>query len=405
MTSRGLFLSLVAALAAMAGWQLAAAQDGDAPFASAGEAGDALRQANAALIGARTRGERLEREAQAATAAADRTAHEAAAVAARIQQSEAEIQVARARIALIDRDRAALRLRIAARQEPVVRLTAALQLMARRPLAFSLMRADSLRDTVYLRAVLETALPEVRLRTAGLRDEIARGRALQARARAEAARLRESETGLGERQRQLAAVESRQRIESRAAQGTASREADRALALAEETRDLSALVGQLEQDGSLRRQLAALPGPVVRPARPGDVLIVEDTSAVASSAAAFSWVLPVTGRMVRGFGDAGTDGTTQGLTFAPAGGAQVVAPAGGRIAFAGDYRGYGRIVIVEHDGGWTSLVTNLGRIDVTVGDRVVQGSPLGNAEPGRPTVTVELRKNGTPVNPLQVLKG
>ena len=325
-------------------------------------------------------------------------------MAARIQQSEAEVAVARARIALIDRERDGLRLRLAQRQEPVVRLTAALQLMARRPLAFSLMRSDSLRDTVYLRAVLETMLPEVRTRTAGLRAEINHGRALQASARAQAARLRESQSGLAERQQQLAGIESRQRIESREAEGTASREADRALALAEQTRDLTALMGQLEQDGSLRRQLAALPGPVVRPARPGDVLIVEDAGPLAASTATFSWILPVSGRVVTGFGATGPAGPAQGLTFAPAGGAQIVAPAQGRIAFAGSYRGYGRIVIVEHDGGWTTLVTNLGRIDVAVGDRVVQGSPLGNAAPGRPIVTVELRKDGAPVNPMQVLK-
>jgi septal ring factor EnvC (AmiA/AmiB activator) len=82
----------------------------------------------------------------------------------------------------------------------------------------------------------------------------------------------------------------------------------------------------------------------------------------------------------------------------------VVAPAAGRIAFAGPYRGYGRIVIIEHDGGWTSLVTQLGRIDVAVGDRVVQGSPLGNAGPGRPVVSVEVRKDGAPVNPMTLIK-
>ena len=46
------------------------------------------------------------------------------------------------------------------------------------------------------------------------------------------------------------------------------------------------------------------------------------------------------------------------------------------MAFAGDYRGYGRIIIIDHDGGWTSLITNLGRLDVAVAARVVQGSPL-----------------------------
>ena len=211
MTPRQTLLAVIMALGCLAGWQGLAQ---DAPFESADQAGDALRQATRALAEAQQRGDQLEGEARRTTAAADRTASQAAAVAARIQQSEAEIALAQARVTAIDHQRAALRLRIAARQEPVVRLTAALQLMARRPLVFSLMRADSLRETVYLRAVLETMLPEVHRRTAGLRSEIVRGRQLQDSARTASVQLKASEQALTVRRQQLAAVESRQRIES-----------------------------------------------------------------------------------------------------------------------------------------------------------------------------------------------
>jgi hypothetical protein len=397
MTSRPTLLGVILALACLASWQGFAQ---DAPFESADQAGDALRQATRALAEARRRGDQLEDAARRATAAADKTASEAAAVAARIQQAEAEITLSRARVSAIDRQRAALRLRIATRQEPVVRLTAALQLMARRPLVFSLMRADSLRDTVYLRAVLETMLPEVQRRTAGLRSEIVRGRQLQDSARTAAAQLKASEQSLTVRREQLAAVESRQRIESRSAQGIASREADRALALAEDTRDIVALMERLRADGSLRSQLAALPGPVPRPDRPGSMLMIDEAPPTRGPSLGFSWILPVSGRIVTGFGDSAAGTRSVGVTLAPAASAQIVAPAAGRVAFAGDYRGYGRIIIVDHDGGWTSLITNMGRLDVAVAARVVQGSPLGLAGPGRPTVTVELRKDGTPVNPL-----
>jgi septal ring factor EnvC (AmiA/AmiB activator) len=74
------------------------------------------------------------------------------------------------------------------------------------------------------------------------------------------------------------------------------------------------------------------------------------------------------------------------------------------VAFAGPYRGYGGIVIVEHPGGWTSLVTGLARIDVRVGDTLVAGGPLGVAGQGQPTVTLELRRDNEPVNPLQFLR-
>ena len=397
MTSQKAFLAITLALVGLAGWQSLAQ---DAPYESADQAGDALRSATRALAEARQRGDALEDAARRATAAADRTASEAAAVAARIQQSEAEILLAQAQVAAIDRQRAALRLRIATRQEPVVRLTAALQLMSRRPLVFSLMRADTLRETVYLRAVLETMLPEVQRRTAGLRSEIERGRQLQDKARRAARDLKASEQALDQRRQQLAALESRQRIASRSAQGIASREADRALALAEDARDITALIERLRADGALRSQLAALPGPVPRPDRPGSMLVVDEGAPAQVSGAGLSWIMPVSGRIISGFGDAVGGARAMGVTLAPAAGAQVIAPAAGRVAFAGDYRGYGRIVIIDHDGGWTSLVTNLGRLDVAVTARVVQGSPIGLAGPGRPTVTIELRKDGTPVNPL-----
>jgi septal ring factor EnvC (AmiA/AmiB activator) len=71
------------------------------------------------------------------------------------------------------------------------------------------------------------------------------------------------------------------------------------------------------------------------------------------------------------------------------------------VAFAGAYRGYGQIVIIEHPGGWTSLVTGLAQLDARVGDTLVAGSPLGTAGPGAPVVTLELRQNGKPVNPLE----
>lgn len=401
--SRLLLAGVALALAPVAAWQWAAAVDGPA-YQSTGEAGSALRQAQASLAEAQGRADKLEAAARTATAAADRTAQAAAAIAARIQQSEAEIRMSEARIALIERERADLRRRIAVRQEPVVRLTGALELIARRPLAFSLLRADSLRDTVYLRAVLETMLPEVRRRTATLRSAVTRGHALQEQARGEANRLRASRSGLDERRRQLAALESRQRIASRAASGTASREADHALALAEETRDLTALMAQLGRDGQMRDMLSALPGPVQRPDRPGAVLMVEDAGPVARGEAQLAWILPVSGRVTTGFGEAGPAGPSQGLVLAPVASAQIVAPAAGRIAFAGAYRGFGQIVIVEHAGGWTSLVTGLGRIDAGVGDKVVQGSPIGIAAPARPLVTVELRKDGVPVNPLAALR-
>ena len=393
----------------IAGWQIAA-QQGSA-FDSANQADLALKTALIEQSKSRQRAERLEAQARAATAAADRTAQEAAAVAARIQEAEAQIAAANARIAVIERQKAALRNRIAVKQEPIVRLTAAVQLMARRPLVLALLHPGSLEETVHMRAVLETIVPEVEKRTAGLKAEVARSRALQASVRDAQQNLRESRSTLSDRRRQLASVEARQRLESRAAMGTANREVDRALALAEEARDLRGLLVQLEKDGALRAQLAALPGPVLRPSDPTRANSVSLTQPAAEQPGkGISYILPVSGRLVTGFGEKLASGPAAGTTLAPQSGAQVVAPAAGRIAFAGPYRGYGRIIIIEHPNGWTSLITQLGRVDVMVGQQVVQGAPLGQAEQSQrqgaqPLLTVELRKDGTPVNVMSVIGG
>lgn len=406
-------LALIMTLTAISGGALFVAQSGaqvatslSGSFQSADAAREALQRARNEAAEADQRGTRLEREARAATIAAERTAREAAALAARIQQAEAGIAAAEARTSLIEGERRALQTRLAERQGPLIRLTAALQRLARRPVALSALRPGSLRETVYLRALLETTIPEVRRRTSALRTEIERGRQLENEARQALTVLREGEETLGQRRQQLAAIETRQRLESRRRSGDADREAERALALAEEARDLDTLVSRLDKAGGLRKELAALPGPVMRPSNP-QISRVADTAAPSSSptGAPQQYQLPVDGRTLAGFGSVPEGGVrTRGITLAPRAGAQVIAPAAGRVAFAGPYRGYERIAIIEHGSGWTSLVTGMARIDVNVGDELVDGAPLGIAAVDRPSVTLELRRAGTPVNPLDYVR-
>jgi murein hydrolase activator len=373
------------------------------------EAEAALTRAARESRRAEARAARLTREAEAATQAATRAANETAALAARIQQAEAEIEVARARYSIARGERADLAAQLATKQEPTARLAAALQTAARRPLTLSALQPGSLKDVVHVRAVLASAVPQIRQRTAALRSELDRGRALEQQAASALDQLRTGESALRDRRVELSARENQQRLASRNARGAAQREAERALALAEEARDLDGLVDRLDEVAALRRELAALPGPVLRPKNlAADLAPPPPAGPVPAATAApppADFQLPVQGRTLVGFGarrDSGLAST--GLTLAPVAGAQAVAPARGRIAFAGAYRGFGRIVIIEHAGGWTSLVTGLDRIAVSVGDNVIGGSPLGVASGGSSPVTIELRRAGEPVNPLQYLR-
>ena len=409
--SRRAFLAPFAAAGLCAALLLALPEISAAPPAlllAPEEAEAQLARAARASRRAETRAARLTLEAEAATEAATRTAREAAALAASIQQAEADIEVARARYSLTRAERAALTARLADQQEPTARLAAALQTASRRPLALSALQPGSLKEVVYVRAVLDSAVPQIRERTAGLRADLQRGRALEADAARALSALRASETDLRTRRQNLAALEGQQRLASRNARRAALREAERALALAEEARDLDGLVARLDDIAAVRRELAALPGPVLRPkdlAAAPSTAPAPTPSASASAPPPRDFQLPVDGRMLLGFGARRASGlVSSGLELAPVAGAQVVAPASGRVAFAGPYRGFGRIVIIEHEGGWTSLLTGLARVDAEVGDNVIAGSPMGAAGGRDAPVTFELRRDGIPVNPLQFLR-
>lgn len=380
------------------------------------EAEAALVRATRASRQAESRAASFTAQAEAASEAATRSAREAAALAAKIQQAEADIAIARARLTIARSQRAEVSARLAAKRAPTARLAAALQTAARRPLALSALQPGSLEDVVHVRAVMSSAVPQIAQRTASLKRDLDRGRALEAQTARAITQLQDGESALRQRRTELAAIEQRQRVASRSARGSALREAERALALAEEARDLDGLIETLDDIAALRSDLAALPGPVLRPPD----LLTQPTSGeaatpdpapaplptgLASAPGPRDWQLPAQGRIVLGFGARRTSGLpSTGLTLAPPVDAQVVAPARGRVAFAGPYRGFARIVIIEHDGGWTSLVTGLAQVDVGVGDQVIGGSPLGRASGGAQPLTIELRQRGTPINPLQYMR-
>lgn len=395
------------ALAAQESLNISAATASVAGFGSTEDARQSLERAQATAEFAQQRAVKFSQEASLATAEIDRLAKESAALAAQIQQGEADILAASAQLAILADQRAVLDARLAKRQQPLVRLTAAIQNMARRPIVLSALQPGSLRDTVYVRAVLETTLPQIREQTASLHSEVEQGRALESEAARSLAELQASETDLQNRRNELAALMRQQQEASRSNSALARREAQRALALAEQARDLDQLVGELDRAGLVREELATLAGPIMRPARPGASRVMPTTNATpraqeTSPPAQFQ--LPVHGRTITGFGEEGDAGIrSNGITIAPASGAQIVAPALGRVSFAGVYRGFGRIVIIEHENGWTSLITGLAQTSVNTGVQVIGGAPIGTAALRQPEISFELRERGEPINPLSLL--
>lgn len=367
-----------------------AAAEARAPTAEARALADAKREASEATA----RSEALERAATRAVGEAERARAAANAAAARIEAAEADITAAEARIRIVDALRAAQRVRLAERQQPVVRLTAALQTMARRPAALAMVQPGTLDELVRVRALLASTLPEIRARTADLRAEIAAADRLARQSDAARSALVRGREALLERRLAFARLEESQRRRSQSLTDSALVESDRALAFGEEARDIAERMDSLEHQARVRRALAALPVP---PPRPGDAPPARSVSGSPR------YILPVRGRLVTGMGEISDAGVhARGLTFEAAPGAPVVAPRAGRIAYAGRFRSYGRIVIIDHGGGWTTLVTNLDSLAAKVGDAVALGDPLGRTGPQRSRVTVELRRQGrpAPITPL-----
>ncbi|RJF90493.1 murein hydrolase activator EnvC family protein [Sphingomonas cavernae] len=358
----------------------------------------ALIKAKQDALIAHQRSLQFEHDAVAERDEAIRARRLAAAVAARIQEAEAGIAAAEARIAIVSRLQAEQRSRLAEKQDAIVKLVAALQTMARRPPVLALVRPGSTRDVVHVRSLLATVMPVVEERTAGLREEVARGRALRRTADLAAASLREGRQKLQTERVALARMEAEHRVRAQRFANSAMFEADRAIALGEAARDITELMDELEDAAVTRETLASLPGPLLRPRVPGSAAHapVDRQRAEPSNP---RYRLPVVGDVVTGLGEVSAAGTrARGITLQTAPGAQVVAPTSGRIAFAASYRGYGQIVIIDHGGGVTTLITGMSRLGVKVGDNVEQGSPLGRARADRPMITVELRRDGQPVD-------
>ena len=375
-------------------------------LASAQSIGDARRDLAAARdaeasAGARAR--RLAFQALAARSEVDQIRARAVATAAQIQQAEASISAAEARITVIERLRAAQRARLAEQQGPTIRLVAALQSLARRPAGVALVQPGSVADIVHVRAALAGVMPLVMARTAAIRAEVARGRALRVEANTALASLRARQADLVTTRNMLAQQAIARRRAAAELNSAAIVEQDRALVTAEDARDIGDLVARLDSEAGQRSRLASLPGPLMRPARPGEATALPDARGQDDAPQA-RYRLPAVGRIVRGMGEVSDAGVrSRGLTIATQPGAQVVAPTGGRVAFAGPYRGYGTIVIIDHGNGWTSLITDLAAIDAAVGDTLDPGAPIGRAGDARPTITLELRHNGTPVDIARVI--
>lgn len=349
------------------------------------------------------------------------------------------------------------------KRERLSELLGALERLARLPpeamIALPAAPTDTLRSAILLR----NAVPELEKQAnalrgeiralAGLREEInERRRAQESQAKA----LGEERARLGQLLAKKASLETQTRAERERAATTAKK-------LAEEAGDLRELMVRIEaerkarleaerkaaeeraraeaqaralaqakakaeaearakaqaeararaiQNGQQQADIAPEPAPAA-PARPPATARPSTSSEVAAlstmrparpfAQSQGSLAFPAQGRVVIGFGERDGSSETRGITIQTGPGAQVIAPYDGQVVFAGPFRDYGLLLIIEHGGGYHSLLAGLERIDSAVNQTLLAGEPVGvMARPadGNPRLYLELRQNNRPVNPL-----
>lgn len=370
--------------------------------------GDALERriaaGRAALARARERADvaeqrsvRMARQASALRSAADADRYAAAALAARIQAAEAAVVASAARVRVADALRARQLTELRRRQGPLLDLVARLQLLVRRPPVSLLAEPGTATELVHARALVSTLLPLVQSRTAALRQDLSASRRLAALQIQSRDRFAEDSRELAARRADLARSERDRRSQATRLGARSGLEADMATALAERAGDIDGMMAGVAATGAIRDRLARLPGPVPRPGtvRGGARGLVARITGGGRPA----YRAPVIGDVVEGLGTVDASGRrARGMTVMAPAGAQIIAPAAGRVMFAGPFRSYGQVAIIDHGDGWTSLVTGMLTVQVRVGDTVVGGSPLGRAGSGAPRIGVELRHNGVPAD-------
>lgn len=325
---------------------------------------------------------KLRRDADAADATMRSAHYQSVTLARRIQASEARLTRIEGQIGRLETLRRRQRASLAEKQGEISRLLAALQTLSRRPVALVLFEPQSAIAIARVSALLDAVRPVLASRTAALNAELATTRRLHARLLAAQRQLNGVKSVLAAN---VAALDKLQG-EKRAARDRLDEEADierlRARQLASQALDLRGLARAVEHEAGPRH-----------PPR-----TVEATTTVAGRDD--NYRLPASGTVNLAFGRRNSVGVqSRGLTLTTRDHAQVTAPAGGRVAYAGPFRNYGDIVIIEHDGDLLSLISGMERVDVVAGESLRTGAPIGRMGAVRPELYLELRQDGKPVDP------
>jgi septal ring factor EnvC (AmiA/AmiB activator) len=348
-----------------------------------------LQQARAEQAAAEKEAARLEQAAAKARDEVGRLRAEQAASAQNIEAAEARITAADLQLRLASAYVAAHRQQLAVEQQPVASLLAGLAVMSRRPPLLAIADQSSADELVKVRILLDSTLPVIRARTAQLSAQLSEGKRLEQAAAAARAELIGSRQNLLDRRQQFASLEQKALALAVKSGSQALSASDVAIAAGEQ-------VGTIQEAQSSNRAAAAMAAALASddpaPARPAP-------GEGAAQRPPFAYDLPASGAVKEGLANVNESGVqARGITLQTPRGAQVSAPASGTVRFSGPFRDYDGVLIIDHGGGWMSLLVNVGST-LRPGDRVTVGQAAGRA---LGPLQVELSHNGRRISPALI---
>lgn len=340
-------------------------------------------------------------------------------IAAQVRGVETRIGDAEARLRPLDAREQQIRNSLDARRSEIVEVLAALQRAGRRTPPALLVRPEDALQSLRTAMLLGSVVPELRARAEKLTGDLTELVAVRKTIATERDRLAVDRDKLKDDQARLAAlVDERQRQQS-SIEKDMEAEGARAIALSRQVDSLQGLIAKMEQDLKSAAKAAATASLQGAPATPNgkpNLGALKDPArlspAIAFASAKGLFALPVNGTKIRDFGGSdGAGGVEKGISLAARPGAQVTTPCDGWVVYAGPFRSYGQLLILNAGGGYHVLIAGMERISVNIGQFVLTGEPIATmgttsqvasilaTNASQPVLYVEFRKDGTPIDP------
>ncbi len=333
--------------------------------------------------------------------------------AATLRDLESEIARTQTRLEPLDAKETRIRRSLEGRRAVIAEVLAALQRVGHHQPPALIARPEDALAAVRTAMLLGAVLPEMQQRVQALANDLNELFAVRKQIAAERDRLQGEVASLGKERTRLAALIDERQKQQSDRESALDAERARARALAEKAGSLQDLIAKLEQGLSPAERSAR----ESVPAKPGAALAALHDPGRMAPAVAFASLhgkipIPVNGIKIRGYGQSDSvGGAEKGVSIATRTGAQVTAPADGWVVYAGPFRSYGQLLILNAGGGYHILLAGMARISVDLGQFVLAGEPvavMGNgshvaailaAGSSQPVLYVEFRKDGNPVDP------